>query len=306
MTHLPPRPWSLRLQFRIREALMLLVALLILAAAGGLIYYVINLVQQIQADHALWEDGIEAVEASFSGREKSNNFILNSYDLNATWVDLSGKRHSEKVEFDLLFGSISSDDPFVLRYDKNDPSKCVLNHQVEKGFARWSFVAGVAAFALLFLFLVKVLLRELLRNGSLVRSVGRDGVEAVLEVVQTLPVMTPNKKRVVRTIVDYRPLPRAAEARVALGDKPFREPKSYLRVPLGDVITMSDGSPLGRTAFTLKDSPLALDEAGQKIFALYEPARPHRPVFLGSDFYPFVLKPAELEAFRSSLRRSAS
>src|SRR3954470_16143373 len=143
-------PLELARRFVVRSWLGGLFTLAIGLAAGiGFIAWQIGAARAILRDQQVWSHGVAVEDLRVSGHETSHNFVLNSYELTATFTTGDGQSRSEKISFDAFLQSVDKDSPLDGRYEAADPSHVVLSWQIDIVRGRWSSVAFMGAMGLL-------------------------------------------------------------------------------------------------------------------------------------------------------------
>jgi len=120
-----------------------------IAVAVGSIVWQTGAARDIMRDQQVWSHGLVAEDLHVSGRETSRNFVLNSYELTATFTTRDGQSRSEQLSFDAFLQSVDQGAPLDARYDAADPSHVVLSWAVEVVRGRWCAVAFLGVMGLI-------------------------------------------------------------------------------------------------------------------------------------------------------------
>lgn len=268
---LPPRPLKLKTAFVWRNQIGGI--LLLLAAVGVAAGYFAVMADGLKAlwrESAIWKAGVEVREVSVSGERKTSKFIFHSYKLTVDFIDVNGARHSERVEFDTLLGTVNEDKPAVVRHLRADPKQFVLSWSQDVKLSRWLWegfllVAGVGLIGGTLVFMGWTMLRRL----SDARHCAESSEQVALRFTEIQPEFTKGKHTA--NVFHYA----------------------------GRTI---DGRELaGKFEFPIKHVPLFTDAAQEAAVALVAAGRADRLVVLRGDFYPFVLEDHEKAAWLAAL-----
>jgi hypothetical protein len=269
MEILPPRPLRLSGSFVIgcwlKAAAFFAVGAAILVAVsvwqGGE-------VKHILADADIWDHGEVAIDHNVSGKERSQNFIANSYDLKVQYVDQEGTAHSGKLEFMLLFRSVDQKSEAEVRYDRNDHSKFALAWAVDRSGSRWLgviFMWGILALVGGFVGWLGVLQ---VRNWLEARACAAESRELAAHLISVSEVR--NQK-----------------------GKPTGARNYFYRY------TLPDGRELqGQVRYAGAHQPLWADSSRRTLVVLIASARPQRPLPVRGDLHPFAFSSEEAQKIR--------
>ena len=143
-------PLELARRFVVRSWLGGIIALAAGVAAGlGVIAWQIGAAQDIVGDQRVWAHGLVAEDLQVSGHETSRNFVLNSYELTATFTTRDGQSRAEKLSFEAFLQSIDQGAPLEARYDAADPSRVVVSWEMDIVRGRWCAVAFLGGMGVL-------------------------------------------------------------------------------------------------------------------------------------------------------------
>jgi len=269
MPILPPRPLRLQSSFVLGCWLKALIFFAIGAAIlAGITLWQGGEARAILRDGEVWEHGEVAADSNVSGKERSQNFIVNSYDLKVDYTDQQGGTHHAKLEFTLLFRSVDQHSEAEVRYDPRDPSKFALAWAVDRSGSRWLSVIFLWGILALFGALMGWLGFLQVRNWLDARAAAADSDEVGAILISVSEVR--NQK-----------------------GKPTGARNYLFRVPLGS------GREVQRTV-QLKGahSPLWTDGSRRQLVVLVAKTAPDRPIVVRSDLHPFAFSRDEAEAIR--------
>lgn len=264
-------PLELTRRFVARSWLGGLFALAIgLAAAAGFTVWQAGAARDIVRDQQLWSRGVVAEDLHVSGRETSHNFVLNSYEVTATFTTQDGQSRSVKLSFDAFLQSVDQSAPLHARYDAADPAHVVLSWQMNIVRGRWCAVAFLGIMGLLIGGSLVVLGIGALRRLFVARRAAASLEELELTVVGV-------------TEVRHKGRPTGAM-------------KYEFMVP-GDARKRS-------VTFNAKkkEMPIFLSQDGTRILGVRPSSSHDAPVVLRQDGYPFALS----EAARATLTAAAA
>lgn len=269
MPILPPRPLRLQSSY----VLGCWLKALIFFALGAAILVGITIWQGGEArailrDGEVWEHGEVAVDSNVSGKERSQNFIVNSYDLKVDYTDQQGGAHHAKLEFTLLFRSVDQRSEAEVRYDPRDPSKFALAWAVDRSGSRWLSVIFLWGILALFAALMAWLGFLQVRNWLDARAAAADSDEIAAHLVSVSEVR--NQK-----------------------GKPTGARNYLLVVPL-------DGKRELQRTVQLKGThtPLWTDGSRRQLVVLVAKKVPELPIVVRSDLHPFAFSSDEAQAIR--------
>jgi hypothetical protein len=272
---LPARPLRLRPSFVARSALLGGVFLVLGAAIaffGGRWVWV-DEVQGILRDKEVWATGAPAMGGKVDGQEKSNQFILYSYDLKVEYRDAWGKDRSGTSSFSLLFSSLDTARPPAVRYDPKSPDQFTVSWAMDELGARWG-AAGLYAFGVLAL------------SGSLL-LIGWGASRRLLDA-----------RRVAEQSDEVRLFVVSRTQQVVNGQVTGATIYRY-SVPeaLG-----GDGKTEQEIVLARGEAPLFADEGGNVMVALVSPIAKTRPVVVRRDLYPFDFTADEAREIRERMQ----
>jgi hypothetical protein len=272
-------PLELARRFVVRSWLGGVLAVAVGIAIGlGAIAWQAGVARGILADQRLWSHGLVADDLQISGHETSHNFILNSYELTATFTTSDGQHRSEKLSFDAFLQSVDQNAPLSARYDAADPSRVVVSWQLDIVRGRWFavvFFAGMGVFLGAALVLVG---RRTLGRLFLARRAAVSFEELELTVVNV--------------------------ATVRHKGRPTGEIKYYFVVP-------EDGHAPGKKSRTRsasfnekkRETPIFLSPDGRRILAVRPSNSRDVPLVLRQDGYPFALSETARDALTAAVAR---
>jgi hypothetical protein len=278
-TPLLAAPLELARRFVVRSWGGGILALAAGAAVGlGFIVWQIAAARDIVADQRVWSEGLAAEDLQISGHETSHNFILNSYELSATFTTRDGESRVGKLSFDAFLQSVDQRAPLEARYDPADPSHVVVSWEMELVRGRWgavAFLGGVGA--LIGALLLKVGIHTLGRLFAARRAtVSFEELELTVVRVATIR----HRGRATGNIMYEFVVPdeaRASERRPRKRRISFNENK--------------------------RETPVFLSPNGRRILAVRPSASRDAPIVLRQDGYPFALPEDALEALTAAAAR---
>jgi hypothetical protein len=146
-------------------------------------FYAVSLLRGVAADRALFARGAPAVEGTVGGEERSQRFVLHTYDLTLTYVDQAGVKRTAHQEIETVGGTIDDQATPEIRYDPASPDRAVCSWSLDVTPSRvaWGVLAGLLA--LLGGFVAYAGARGL-REAFLERDAARDGREVRARVTE--------------------------------------------------------------------------------------------------------------------------
>jgi hypothetical protein len=276
MPILPPRPLRLQSSFVLGCWLKALIFFALgVAILVGITIWQGGEARAILRDGEIWDHGEVATDSNVSGKERSQNFIVNSYDLKVDYTDQKGAEHHAKLEFTLLFRSVDQHSEAEVRYDPRDPSKFALAWAVERSGSRWLSVIFLWGILALFGALMGWLGFLQVRNWLDASAAAADSDEIAAHLISVSEVR--NQK-----------------------GKPTGARNYLFRVPL------PGGREVQRTV-QLKGalSPLWTDGSRRQLVVLAAKKVPERPIVVRSDLHPFAFSSDEAQAIRQRTETAA-
>jgi hypothetical protein len=271
-------PLELARRFVVRSWLGGILALAVGLAAGiGFGVWQVGAARAILRDQHTWSTGVATEDLRVSGHETSHNFVLNSYELTATFTTSDGQARSEKISFDAFLQSVDQDAPLDARYDAADPSHVVLSWEIDIVRGRWSSVAFMGAMGLLIAGALVFLGMRTLRGFFVARRATASFEELELTVVSVATIR--HNGRPTGGIKYEFVIPGGAHP----GGK---QPRKYS-------VTFNEKK---------RELPVFLSQDGRRILGVRPSASQDVPVVPRQDGYPFALS----EAARATLAAAAA
>ncbi|HEY0479230.1 MAG TPA: hypothetical protein VGD37_17045 [Kofleriaceae bacterium] len=248
-----------------------------LAAAVGFIVWQAGAARDIVRDQQVWSHGAVAEDLRVSGQETSRNFVLNSYELTATFTTRDGQPRSEKISFDAFLQSVDQDAPLDARYDTADPSRVVLSWAMDVTRGRWCAVAFLGVMGL-------IIAASLLMVG--IRALGR------LFVARRA---TASFEELELTVVQA--------TTIRHNGRPTGRIKYEFLVPDDLHVAGKRTRKRSVTFNEKKETPVFLSGDGKRILGVRASASRDVPVVPRQDGYPFALSDAAREALTAAAAR---
>jgi hypothetical protein len=272
-----PSPLAISRRFVARSWLGAILALASgLAATIGYSALLIGDARAILRDQQVWSHGLVAEDVRVSGRETSRDFVLNSYELTATFTTRDGQSRSEKVSFDTFLQSVDRNAPLEARYDASDPSRVAISWAVNVTRGRWLAVLFLGVVGLFIGGALLVLGLRALERLFLTRRVTAGFEELEVTVSRVVGIRAHGRPT---GMIKY-------EFLIPDGD-PGKRPRK------------------GSISFNEKKghTPVFLSEDGRRILAVRPTGSRAVPVVLRQDGYPFALSEAARETLAAAAAR---
>lgn len=273
MSLLPPRPYKIRAIFTIKY--LLGSGIFAIGALALAIYSVQWLwndeIGGIERDKHLWNTGLIASGGSVSGQERSNQFILYSYDLKVDYFDVFGKSHRGECSFSMLWTSLDTSIPTAIRYNKDNPDEFVLSWEVDHLGARWGAVILLGVGVLMIIGTLGLLAFGLTRKLRDVRRVAQQSDEILVEVISRKDQIANGTRTGAVIYLCRRP------------DKEAKKAEFECIMAKGE-------------------APLCSDEAGTHLMALVAPNEAKSLWIMRRDFYPFDFTTEEIVNMRERIQ----
>lgn len=277
MSLLPSRPYKIRAIFTIKYVVgagIFGIGALLLAVFGARWLWT-DEVGGVLRDERLWNTGLIASGGNVSGQERSNQFILYSYDLKAEYLDVFGKPHRGECSFSMLWTSLDTSIPTSIRYNPDRPDEFVLSWAVEHTGARWGAV-GLFGFGIaMFTFVLGALAYGLSRKLRDARRVAHQSDEFAIEIISRTEQIVNGTKT---GAVIYR----------------CRRPDS------------AEGKGEFEAVLAKGELPLYADAAQTRLLALIPPDPPRNVWIVRGDLYPFEFPSEEVLRIRERIQSRGS
>jgi hypothetical protein len=248
-----------------------------LAATIGFTAWQIGAARDIVRDEQVWSRGLVAEDVRVSGHETSRHFVLNTYELTATFTTRDGQPRSENLSFDTFLYSVDSGAPLEARYDPADPSRVVVSWEVNASGGRWAAVLFMVAGGLLVAGAFLVLGIRTLGRLSVARRVTAGFEELEVTVVRVVEIRAHGRATGVHQYEFVVPdEQRGSGKRLRKHSVTFNHKKGH--------------------------TPIVLSQDKRRILAVRPTAGRAVPVVLRHDGYPFTLS----ETARATLTAAAA
>lgn len=276
MSLLPSRPYKIRFIFIIKYLLGSgIFALAAIALALYSPYWIwTDEIGQLKRDQHVWNTGLIASSGSVGGQERSNQFILYSYDLKVSYLDVFGQPHRGECSFSLFWTQLETNAPAAIRYNPDHPDEFVLSWEVEHMGARWGAVGLLAFGMILITACLGGLAFGMSRKLRLVHRVSKQSDEILLDVLSRRDQIV-NGTRTGSVLYSLK--------------RPDIE---------GNAGHIEHIMPKG-------EFPLFADAAEQKIFALVSPDAPKGIWIVRRDFHPFDFTTEEIVNIRERIQSAS-